>query len=1067
MLKLRRCLLAGTAGLAVLVLGFSAYAVTTPKDLAKDLSENVKAARTERQLVQVVQRVKTYKQQEEGRIQAALQGLRAKQKLLQVARETISPDVRMRVGVLAVRGMLAKGQSPGDEIQKLRKAYGVADATGWGRISGQVTVAGEAPEGDIEVVAFDTLGYVADVARTGLRDSGYTLRVPPGRYYLMTVSTGYVDEMYNDVPAPFGSKEGWRSATLVAVDAGAHVEGIDFDLDVGATITGKIYDMDGYPLAGEAVSFQVTSVQSPIPLLEYETWTDDATGEYAIHVPAAGEYKLAASVEGYAKVWYDQKGTWELADTLLIPSADATVSNVDFSLPFEGEEGIGIPVPSEGGAISGVVKGPGGLFPVVAALTVAFDLADSSVAGFGMSLLGNPYVIGGLEDGQYLVYADDILGDILGVGNYVGEFYDDAQTPDQATPVEVTNGDTTAGIDFELDKGGKIEGTVTGPSGQPLDSVLVVVVDAKILDAADDPFLTHVRLGVALTDDQGKFSLSGLRTGDYVLRTVTVIKHAGEVLDEYWDGHHSIWDFRKADVVHVQAPRKVTGINFTLDAGGSIEGHVYASDGTTPIPMTMVLALNAGSSLPEIAYGESRGDGSYTLVPLPPGDYKLLAVSGDDEHLSEFYDGAYRIEDASVVHVDAPNATTGIDFTLNEGAVIRGFVHLPDGMPVGADTTYRFPVVAYDANTGVMVDYAYVQFPGGFRINKLLPGQYKVAALPILYGYAVTYVGGGDTFDDPNSETVAVASGQAVDVNVTLEQGSGSIVGTVTEEGTGEPLDFAVVMAYDGTGHAAGFGLVGADPEQMVPSDQPGEYAIRGLRPGSYYVRTFAFTHVFPQVSSIDLDNFEFDLGEGGLPLLPGSGGDFSGLFNLYQDEWYNGVPVENSKITLDAVYSMVLAFLRHGVAEDYEDDLIPFYVPLPFQDTPVPGATPVVVQDGAEATADFALAGASVQQITSVEGEKAPVPSAYELSQAYPNPFNPSTRLQLALPKAGRVRVVVYDLLGHPVRQLLDASRPAGLYTLTWDARDDRGEALPSGVYFVRVEAGSFKATRKLLLLK
>ncbi len=1066
MLKLRKCLLTGATGLLFLALGFSGYAGTAPRNLAKDLSEDLKNARTERQLVQVVQRVQTYQQEQEARVQAALKGVRAKQALLQTARKAISPDVRVRAAVLAVRGMLQRGQSVGLEIEKARKAYGVADVAGRGTISGKVTVAGEAPEGDVEVVAFDTLGYVADVARVGPRNARYVLTVPPGRYYLMTVSTGYVDEMYDDIPAPFGSKEGWRAATLVTVNAAEQVGDIDFDLDVGATITGKIFDSDGYPLAGTTVSFQLTSVQSPISLLEYETWTDDATGEYRIHVPAAGQYKLAASCDGYAQVWYDQKDTWEEADTLLVPSADATVAGIDFSLPFQGGEGIGLPSASEGGAISGVVKGPGGLFPVIAALTVAFDLADSSVAGFGMSMLGNPYVIGGLQDGEYLVYADDILGDILGVGNYVGEFYDDAQTPDQATPVQVSNSDTTFGIDFELDKGGKIEGTVTGPSGEPLDSVLVVVADAGILDAADDPFLTHVRLGVTLTDDAGKFSLSGLRTGDYVLRTLTVVKHVGEVLDEYWDGHHSIWDFREADVVHVQAPRKVSGINFTLDAGGSVQGHVYGSDGTTPVPATTILALNADSNLPEFAYGEAGTDGAYTLAPLPSGDYKLLAISADDKHLSEFYDGAYRLEDANLVHVDAPNATDGIDFTLNEGSVIRGFVHLPDGLPVGADTTYRFPVVAYDANTGLMVDYAYVQFPGGFRISKLLPGQYKVAALPILYGYAVTYVGGGDSFDDEATGTVNVGPGAAVDVSITLEQGSGSIAGTVTEQGTGEPLDFAVVMAYDVTGHAAGFGLVGADPERMVPSNQPGQYTIRGLRPGSYYVRTFAFTHVFPQVSSIDLENFEFDLSGGELPFLSGANGNF-GLFNLYQDEWYNNVPVENSKITLETLYTTILAFVRHGFAEDYEDDLIPFYLPLPFQDTPVPGASAVVVEEGGTATADFALAGATVQQVTAVEGERTPMPSKFKLSQAYPNPFNPSTNLQLALPKAGRVRVVVYDLLGHPVRQLLDGVRPAGLYTLTWNATNDQGEALPSGVYFVRVETGSFKATRKLLLLK
>jgi hypothetical protein len=95
-----------------------------------------------------------------------------------------------------------------------------------------------------------------------------------------------------------------------------------------------------------------------------------------------------------------------------------------------------------------------------------------------------------------------------------------------------------------------------------------------------------------------------------------------------------------------------------------------------------------------------------------------------------------------------------------------------------------------------------------------------------------------------------------------------------------------------------------------------------------------------------------------------------------------------------------------------------------------------------------------SIQKIT---GEA--VQPALSLSN-YPNPFNPSTVIQFTLPDAGHVSLKVFDLLGREVATLLDEHRTAGTHQVHFDAR-----ALPSGLYFYRLDAAGTLAIQKMLL--
>ena len=92
---------------------------------------------------------------------------------------------------------------------------------------------------------------------------------------------------------------------------------------------------------------------------------------------------------------------------------------------------------------------------------------------------------------------------------------------------------------------------------------------------------------------------------------------------------------------------------------------------------------------------------------------------------------------------------------------------------------------------------------------------------------------------------------------------------------------------------------------------------------------------------------------------------------------------------------------------------------------------------------------------------------SRYRLEQNRPNPFNPITVLSYAISRESRVRIAVYDLKGRLVRVLADEVRPPGEHDVVWDGRNEKGLFVGSGVYFCRMEAGSFNETRKLVVLK
>jgi len=90
-------------------------------------------------------------------------------------------------------------------------------------------------------------------------------------------------------------------------------------------------------------------------------------------------------------------------------------------------------------------------------------------------------------------------------------------------------------------------------------------------------------------------------------------------------------------------------------------------------------------------------------------------------------------------------------------------------------------------------------------------------------------------------------------------------------------------------------------------------------------------------------------------------------------------------------------------------------------------------------------------------------LPKEYKLYQNYPNPFNPVTKINYDLPNDSKVNLIIYDILGKQIVKLVNGEfKKAGTYLIEFD-----GSSLASGVYFYRIQAGSFVQTKKMVLIK
>ena len=655
-----------------------------------------------------------------------------------------------------------------------------------------------------------------------------------------------------------------------------NITGVLRDAGTNAQIGGGVqaYRADGEPA-------QITGIFGAGP-----------TTPYQIIGLLPGTYFLKATSTGYVTELHGDIACVAIdcpvtIATPVVVAAGATVTT-DFTL-------------SHGGGFTGTVRSASNNQTLPDVQVQVYNASTSFVKGVVTDFSGN-YTVDELPPGTYFARTTTTPG--ISVQNVLHELYGGLPCPpnvnptdptalfrpDSAcriasgTPIAVTDGASTSGIDFSLDPSGTITGAVVADgTSAPLAGVSVVV------------FRGDVEIARTETTNGGLYIFAGLSPGSYRVRTALT---QGNYVNE-WSNGVCVGCADVPGAVTVGPGALVDGINFSLAPGGTITGtitcqflvpnewlripviYAYNASGVL-VRNTEIDSLESclGLSAPTLTH-------SYALEGLPPGQYYLLARDVPANAIGIRPTGGLFIDvlygdivcmtvDCDVrrgvpVSVTSGGTTTGIDFTARQGASSSSVV------------AFTPPLHVYDARGVELVSS--VRLGLGFSPIQLIvglpPGTYFAKYGAALHGGVVCVE------CPPTSGTpIVIHSG---DSSFPLDFGPtpfGHVVsGVVRDEAGAAPLSTITVEAFTNAGRLAASAI----------TDLTGHYSIPAVQPGTYFLRTRNdrgfVDEIYPNVScascdvrsgtpvvvgAVDITGIDFTLATGGV--VSGAVTDAAGL---------------------------------------------------------------------------------------------------------------------------------------------------------------------------------------------
>jgi hypothetical protein len=762
-----------------------------------------------------------------------------------------------------------------------------------GTISGTVTDQNSgAPIGNISLKIQSISNPVETWVLVTGRDGNYSINLPSDEYVVNAPSgiTGpngsplavndiyYIQEFWQE-------KTTAQDANAVTIDA-KHItnSNINFSLSPLGTISGTVYDRNGIPLSNATV-IAINAVDNLDSMVMKTTSTvmTDSEGKYTLYLPHTGPYAVSAVANGYERRWYSDSLYVERNVNIINVEYGFNITSINFEL-------------GSGGTISGRVMDSSNSqgLPNVSVWAFASlnpDQNDTPIAAITHTNAQGYYVLDGLSFGvDYAVFSPlsiSIGGVRLqsGDGDYVSEYWnEDSTLPYDPAFLQLSSGNANlTGINFTLERGGTISGTVTDANGNPVKYAAVTAFKKDTSRGYWDQYCTG-----GYTDENGYYRTSGLTRGIYDLRA------------QY--GSNIVW----LNGIQVTTGSNTPENNFNLlPLNGTIAGHVYDLNGK-PV-MKAVVQLFGNNAPPSI---KTRIDGSYSFTGLN-GSYNVGVFANG--YAQQFYDKTSRMVEATLIQAGPSNGRMDIDFYLENGGTISG------------------TIVEQDTNTpleGISLKIQQVEPTNIFWVSKTnSTGKYSInvpdGTYIVMAPSGLTDANGNpigprdaDYVQEYWQETASLKEAMSIiidkdhinntNINFSLSPSIGTIAGTVHETDGVTPIPGATVTAIFAADNLNAF-VMKASSQALT--DRNGNYILRLPMAGPYAIAAVADGHerrwyiyssqdpdqstpYIEKIGSDHLINIEYESIINSIDFTLGGGGTISGQVTDTSRQGLSGISV-------------------------------------------------------------------------------------------------------------------------------------------------------------------------------
>ncbi|WP_461050906.1 beta strand repeat-containing protein [Terrabacter koreensis] len=665
----------------------------------------------------------------------------------------------------------------------------VSAADGSGPVVGVVVKALVHGSADFTPVATATTGSTGSWSMTDL---------PPGDYDLQfdASDTAYLSQWWSGA----ASRD---TAGILSASAGSTLPGLNASLTRGATVSGRVTDGAGSPLA----DVLVTPREKAAGAVTSSAVATAADGTFTVRGLSAGTYTLAFSAAGRVSWSYGMKAATD-APTYFAVAEGVAVTGRSMALPAGSTSTRSLLAAAADTTVtvSGHVYAGSTATPLEGALVVAVA-ADSDVFSSGLlnttTDAAGAWTIAGLPADVYTVH---VLPP--SASPYTEQWWNGAQTRSRAAYAVLPGGTSRTAMDATLDLAGAISGRVTTSDGSA--GIADVVVQAA-------PVGTDTWSSTT-TDVDGNYTLGGLAPAAYVLQ------FDGQFLGfqtPWWSSTSpsGVATRDAATPITVGAGATVSGRDITMAQAGSITGTVV-DQSNAPVADARVDIWSADPAVTDTAFAVTDIGGNFDSMGLPAGHYIVRVTPPAGSGLAtQYYDTAFSPTTATPFEV-LDGVTGRADFTLVPGGTLSGKVLRPDGTPVPGTGN----LMVAPASDPTFKDFHPIANDGTFTVSELGPGGYVVSA--VADGTVVTYYGSaGSTTDVGAATAVSLAAGGTVpNLSIRLAAGA-TISGRVTEGGAAASAGQLSVIDVS-TGAQLGSADLGGGASYTVSGLPAGTYAV-------------------------------------------------------------------------------------------------------------------------------------------------------------------------------------------------------------------------------------------------